>query len=764
MPSFLQSHDRLARTIAVVYFLSGAASLIVQVAWQRVLTLHLGVGAVSTTIVVSLFMAGLGAGALMGGQLARRTARPLLVFVGIELALAAASAGSVTLLRWFTPSLSAWVAVGLGLWVPTLLMGMTLPLLTSVLAQRSGAFLRSVSRLYFMNTLGAACGALAAAYVLVSWVGLDGCLYVAGGIGVLLAALVVAAAWGTPVLRVKEPHDQDQLSDADVNEAEQEADPPWPVALIRALVFVTGFLAIGYEIIWYRVIGVLVKDSPYAFATVLAVYLASLATGGRLVERYLARRPATSRRDLYLLLQGSIGAAVLLTIGGFYLLAPHAPLNTLVRLSFSADLHPSTSWFMNPIGDFGFADSFPLHALASLFVLTDVLVWPVLLMALPTILTGASLPLAAALAYRQRGDEGPAVGTTFFFGVTGNAFGGLITGLVLLPAIGTERSLLTFVCVGLAFGLGVRQTGRHRPSLVTRAILVAGFVAISIAMWPRPGQLYSAMHVAPFEPHTQAFEEGRDAVVLTYADANRLRNIVNGQGHGYRPGPFFFAEAIEAVCSVPSPKQVLVIGLGAGSITEAALLDEGVEKVTVVELSESVVTNLRKFPALEPVLTDPRVRIVIGDGRRFLQQSHDEFDLILADPLRTTTAYSNNVHSRQFFALAQSRLAPGGVLMVGGIDDGLTVPATLLAEFEHVRSFPGFCLASAGPITRETRRCVAMAARLPLEVTASVREFTSEYDEDAELRATVHGLAVNDDWRPVSEYYWGAPRANRERR
>jgi spermidine synthase len=747
---------RLARLIAAAFFLSGLASLIEQVAWQRVLTLHVGVGAISTAIVVSLFMAGLGTGSLIGGYLAGRVQRLLRLFVWIELALAVAGAGSVPLLRSFTPGIAGWTAVGLGLWVPTLLMGMTLPLLTTVLAQRSGAFMRSVSRLYFMNTLGAASGALWAGYVLVSLVGLDGCIYVAAGIDAVLAAAVFAGTRGAEALRDDHPGAEVQRLCNERVLSDNDNERGWPVALVYTLVFVTGFIAIGYEIVWYRIIGVLVKDSPYAFATVLAVYLASLAVGGLLIDRYLSACPSRSRRDLYLLLQFCIGATVLATVAGFYVLAQHSPLQTLTGLSFSADLHPAFSWSARRFGS---------HTLAEVFLALDVFVWPTVFMCLPTLLTGASFPLIASLAYRQPGSEGSAVGTTCFFGVVGNALGGIVTGLVLLPAMGTEQLLLAFGCTGLLFGAGMSHVGAYRPTLVTRVVMVAALVSLSIAVCPRAGQLYAVMHVAPFEPHTRAFEEGRDAVVLTYADKDRLRNFVNGQGHGYRPGPFFLAEAIEALTSVRTPRRVLVIGFGAGSVTEAALLDERVEQVTIVELCESVIVNLRKFPMLlGSVLNDPRVGIVIGDGRRFLKQGAEPFDVILADPLRTTTAYSNNVHSRQFFALAKARLAPGGVLMVGGLDDGLTVPATLLSEFEHVRSFSSFCLASATPLLRDEQRFSRLTARLPIGIALGIEGFTTEYTEDAGLRAAVRGLPVNDDWRPVSEYYLGAPLASGGRR
>jgi hypothetical protein len=253
--------------------------------------------------------------------------------------------------------------------------------------------------------------------------------------------------------------------------------------------------------------------------------------------------------------------------------------------------------------------------------------------------------------------------------------------------------------------------------------------------------------------------------VLTYAKGDQLRNFVNGQGHGYRPGPFFLAEAIEALSSVQSPRRVLVIGFGAGSVTEAALLDDRVEHVTVVELCESVLVNLRKFPSqLGSVINNRRVGIVIADGRRFLQQRLDQFDVILADPLRTTTAYSNNVHSREFFRLARTRLAPGGVLMVGGLDDGLIVPATLLAEFEHVRTFGGFSLASARPLVRDEQRFSQLTAQLPTSIALNIEGFTSDYLEDAALSVAVAGLPVNDDWRPGSEYYLSAPRAATGRR
>jgi hypothetical protein len=263
------------------------------------------------------------------------------------------------------------------------------------------------------------------------------------------------------------------------------------------------------------------------------------------------------------------------------------------------------------------------------------------------------------------------------------------------------------------------------------------------------------MHVPPFTPFRAHVTEGRDAVVVTYEDGERLRNYINGQGHGYRPGAFFMAEALEALSHAPAARDVLVIGFGAGSIAETALLDSRVRRVIVVELCSSVVASLRPLPALAPTFADPRVRVIIDDGRRFLQRSDERFDVILMDPLRTTTAYSNNLHSREFFGLAKRRLAADGVLMVGGLDRSAVIARTLLAEFEFVRAYTNFCLASREPVRRDARSFERGLEHVQPGLQGNIRALVEGGVDGPSLLEATAGWPINEDARPASEYYLG---------
>jgi len=732
---------RLAALLSAVCFCSGFSSLVYQVAWQRLLTIHYGIGAISIALIVSVFMLGLGLGSLIGGRLAERVREPYLLYASIEGALGLSGLLSLPLILWlgrisadYTPAASfAWLFALLV--VSTLPMGTTLPLLTTMYTRGTGDFIRRLSHLYFLNTLGAAAGAIVTGYVLVSLVGLDGCVYVAAGINVVLAAAILQA-------RRMAQHAP----------AAVPLDPPAPEStlslgrLAYVLVFVTGMVAIGYEIVWYRVIGVLVKDSPYAFASVLAVYLLGVAMGSRWVHRFLERRPGAFHTDVFFTLQFLIGVATLATFAGYYYLTRYPPVAALTRLSFAADLHPSLALVTWRQG---------LPGLADLFLLVDVFVWPMAFMFVPTVLMGASFPLISSLALRHRSCEGAAVGTTLGFSVLGNVAGGLITALVLLPAIGTELTVLGFGAIGLLFGMApTTANGSWLPAL-PRRIGVLALVILAVVIFPRRGALYAEMHVPPFTPRSAQFEEGRDAVVMTYEAGDRMRNFINGQGHGYRPGELFLAEAIEALSAAPSPRKVLVVGFGAGSIAEAALGSPEVEQVTIVELCGSVIRNLRKFPGLAATLEDARVRVVIDDGRRLLLRNDERFDLILMDPVRTTTAYANNLHSRQFFALAAARLAEGGVLMVGGIGNGAIVPRTLLAVFAHVRAYPEFSVASQRPLIRNHDRRNRLLAAYPEATRARILELAQDSLEGEALEAATAGAPINEDWRPVTEYYLG---------
>lgn len=282
----MKVNQKLPAILSLVFFLSGFAGLFYQVIWQRLLTLYYGVGTISITLIVSVYMLGLGLGALAGGFLAERVENRIGLYAIIEILIGLFGLTSLALLAFLGRATAgssyiwAFVYMSLFLCLPTLLMGATLPLLIKIFNRLVDDFMFSVSRLYFLNTIGAALGAIFCAYGVVSFLGLDWGVYIAGGMNISLAGVIMYCA------RTHQPNPSPARKTTGVLLASRGLGKS-----VYLLVFITGFLAIGYELVWFRLVGVLVKASPYAFSTVLSVYLAGIALGSYTIQRYCQKHP-----------------------------------------------------------------------------------------------------------------------------------------------------------------------------------------------------------------------------------------------------------------------------------------------------------------------------------------------------------------------------------------------------------------------------------------------------------------------------------------
>ncbi|HZW32145.1 MAG TPA: hypothetical protein VFF52_15645 [Isosphaeraceae bacterium] len=738
------------RTLLVfVFFLSGMDSLIYQVAWQRLLTVYYGVGPISTALIVTIFMLGLGVGALCGGALAERVRARIRVYMAIELMLGFFGWFSLPYLEFLGGSTAGssyqatavWMA--LFLIIPTLLMGMTLPLIVKIFSGRFEDFLGTVAFLYFINTLGAAVGALVASYGIISFLGLDRCIYIAAAINLFLASLIAWAGRGAA-----------GESAAPSSLAAPDAGASAPVGPVHGLgrtawlvVLITGFLAIGYEIVWFRVMEVLVKASPYAFSTVLAVYLCAIALGSFAMHRALPRSHVEDQRSVFFLLQFLTGCLVALSFVGYYVLTVHTRFGALTRASFWRSLHPS---FELP----------SLEHPSLVFSSVDILIWPLFFVFVPALLIGASFPLISSLARSKADQEGRTVGTVYFFNTLGNALGGLATGFILLPVLKTERTILVFLSVNLLMGLFVTTVAGRRLPIAARSVVVLGLLGLAVAIFPRPGQLYAAMH-SPVGHHERTFqEEGIEGIVYTTQDGEHIGNYINGLVHGGRPNPGFYAEAVEALSCTQETRNILIIGFGTGSFVEVMEQQPEVRKITLVELNDTLMRNLRRIPLFHNMLSDPRLDLIIDDGRRYLLRTDEKFDLVLIDPLWSTTAYSNNLYSREFFTLVRQHLKPEGVFLVW-TDEMRVLPKTVGSAFPHLRfySWPprfGFTIVSTAPLKRDEGRWSRVLATFPPEMQPRIRREAITYlGDSAYVESISRGLPINEDRRPVCEYYLG---------
>ena len=732
--------------LAIIFFFSGVSSLIYQVSWQRMLTVYYGSGMVSVALIVSIYMFGLGVGALLGGYFAEKIKDRVKLYCLVELGIGFIGVLSLPVLQFLgqhTAGSPYWIAgcyQFLFLSLPTILMGMTLPLLTKIFNRLLANFSKTVSVLYFVNTLGAAFGAILGSYVLISFGGLDNAIEVAVGINLTLALLII-------LRRQMVGHSEEVL---------QKFLAPDPDSGKKAkgqfywFVFIAGFLAIGYEIVWFRVITVLVKPSAYTFSSILAVYLIGIALGSFLMGRLLDKFPLIEKRNLFLSLQVMIAVCVAGLLLAYYYLTLNTSFLFLTKLSFSIPVHPppeifSHSWQINTLK----------RLLVFIYWAGDIFFWSTFFMLMPTILMGASFPLICALALEKDDQEASTIGRTYFLNILGNVLGSLGTGFFLLPVLGTERTFILFILMGGLFSLGLKTL-----NLFKRIGII--FAIILLLIWfPKKGQLYALMHTPPGTDYQAYFEEGLEGVVMTYQSDTSVVNYINGHSHGGRPGYTFYTQVIEVASVAAAAKNILVIGYGTGSITEAALKIPGVDKVTVIEINETLMRNLQKIPLFQDLLSTPRLDMVFDDGRRFLMRSNKKFDLIFMSPLRTTTAYANNLYSRQFFQLAAKHLTPQGIL-VAWTDEYEVMPQTLASVFADIHLYlfkpEGFIFASATPIGYQSHnwsniilnRFSAYDHKMILVTKSKLRRL-----KGPRLLNYLKDFPINQDWRPVSEYYIG---------
>jgi spermidine synthase len=643
------------------FFASGAAALVYQVAWQRILALQSGVGIYSIAMIVASFMAGLGAGSHLGGVLSARLSprRSLRLFAGLELGIALFGALSCWLYYDFLYVRHAalygvpWRAAllhFLGLLAPTLLMGMSLPFLVRAFVSKAEGAGRTIGFLYGINVLGASAGAFLTPWVLMRHLGVRGAVLaaVAGNLAAAVLTLLLDRAGRTPT-EAAEP--EARAEPAPVLAADHEAAGSRPLSLWLGLYALSGFCALSLEILWFRLMDVAVKSTAFTFGTVLAIYLVgsglgSLA-GSRLVER--VRRPLR----LFLLCQ-----CVLLAYSAIGLWA-------IAALPADAPLY---GWFFRywagQLGDGALGASAETGTLLRLYVL-----FPIALYGPPTLLMGLSFPILQRAVHDDPATSGRKVGLLQAANIAGCTAGSLLVGLWLLTSVGTTGTLRLLLGCGLVFAaVGVACYGRR--SVFTAWAALLGVLA---AFVPGQDRLWLRLH-GRTDGESAFVEEDATAVIGMVGDnLNRWGVWVNGKTDSLLPwgGIHTFLGAVPVLVH-PEPRDVAIIGLGSGDTAWAAGCRPETSRVRVFEIcapQHRLLARLSEragFPKLIAFLADRRYEHLVEDGRNSLELESRLYDVIELDALRPRSAYAGNLYSDEFFRLCARRLKPGGVMCSWG--------------------------------------------------------------------------------------------------
>jgi len=696
--------------LLALFFSSGFVALLYQVIWQRLLGLIAGLDLTAVTLIVAVYMLGMGIGSAAGGMLADRLGRRslLAVFAGAELAVALCALGSKTLYRDLFYERAASLgglpfalatAAASTLLVPTFFMGLTLPVLSKAVTPSLEGAAHKIAGLYGWNTMGAAVGAWLGSSVIVRSFGYERSLWFGAVVnaGCALGALLLVRLADRP--RAAPVGAESPRSPA----AAAHAAWSWRTWLV--VYFLSGFLALGLEMVWFRVLGVLLKSTAYTFPLLLSIYLLGVG-GGSLVGRWIAPRVRQPLR-WFLLAQAGItlyaSASVAVLV---WALSTQRRLESLRRYLASYD----------PI-DFAF-DFFALSPgqLAFYLVLPAFLILP------PTLLMGLSFPLLQRGAHSDLDSLGRRVGALQTANILGSTVGVVVVGLVLLDWLGTAGTLWSLTVGSLVFLLLASRT-MARPVIAASAAVVVS----AGALWavPSSSALWSRFHGA--EPSRMLYaEDGSGLSVLTSSEPSFRRRTdvyVNGLGQSWVPfsGVHSYLGLVPALLH-PAPRTIAIIGLGSGDTVYSAAGRPETVRVDCIEIIGGQLETLRAlyartgYPGLGGLLEDPRLRFTVGDGRRFVMQSRDRFDIIEADALRPASAYSGTLYSREYFELVRTRLAPGGL----GVTWAPTprVHETFASVFPYVASVEPMLIGSNDPIVFD-----AAAVRARAQVPSTVAHY-----------------------------------------
>jgi spermidine synthase len=675
------------RILQICLFLSGASSLVLEVAWSRALSLSLGNSHQAVATVVASMMAGLCLGSLMAARLLprlRRLPRAYgLVEIGIGLYAALtplafkAIPGILAPLYSLPPSIFAtarFLLVFLLLLPAAGGMGATLPIVTAALSARrrgtaeAGGVVASPDsgtlggRLYGLNTLGAFLGTLLGGFAFLPHLGLLKSTLLAAatsaGIGLLVVSrlgrivrgLRDAPPPGGPVTQRVDDGD----SAAGESRATGEPDA-MSARWILVLYALSGSLAMVYEVTWTRALAPVVGTSVYSFTLILAAILAGIGLGSLLISTRRAQAVDPGRG--FVAAQIALALAAFASVWGlkyFTLIFIHVAARTATR-----------TWAL-------FLGEFAMLA-AIVF--------------LPGMILGALFPFAARLAGRAGAEAGADVGRAYAWNTAGSIVGSLAAGFVLVETLGSENTLVlactATACLAL-LALTLASGRRFRLGAGAAATVAAFAFPFFSARWDPAMMAGGITHVLrqvrsfpdvipasqipgkilPLWDRVVFQREGKSATVTVVRNGPETVLLVDGKVDAGTNAddmvtqvmlgqlPFLFARQSTDVC---------VIGYGSG-VTSHAVLTHPVTRLDTIEIERQVIEASRFFSSVNgDPLADPRNHLILEDARTALMYRPQAYDIIISEPSNPWIAGVNNLFTREFYRLARRRLRPGGI-------------------------------------------------------------------------------------------------------
>jgi spermidine synthase len=641
--------------LAILFFCSGMPALIYQIVWQRALFAIYGANSQSVAAVVSAFMLGLGLGSLAGGWLsARFPKRAIMLFSAAELGTALYGVCSLHIFRWASShtagvNLPATVVLSFALLIiPTVLMGATLPLLVEHFVRFSGRVGYSVATLYFVNTFGSAVACYICATFLLRDLGQSG--------SVLIAACVNTAIGACALLFGRSSASQ-QSSASAIPSKTVDSKRSFSLAMAMLIAAVCGFVALGFEIIWFRVLALASSDRAQIFALLLSTYLAGIAAGA-----YIAGKSTEQKSPKYI--NAAIGT-MMIAAGGISVYLP--PLVALLKW-----------WGM------------PFLLSAFVFFLTAALL-------------GSVLPMVCQLSVSAGVQSGRQVSLVYVSNIAGSALGSLLIGFVLMQYFGLRQVSLLLAALVVASGCLVLFFDHRKlvvPS-VSQLTVVAGALIALFTASGRYSNIFERLtgYAAANVPFAHVVENRNSVIAVTQEGAVLGGGVYDGV---FNVDPLQDVNLIVRAFALssfhPAPKHMLMIGLSSGSWGQVLVSHPQVESLDIVEINPGYLQLISQYPSVQSLVNNPKAHIYIDDGRRWLL-SHPSarYDAIVTNTSFYWRDHISALLSTDFLSIAREHLNPGGVYYYNttGSDD---VVATGLKVFHYGLRVHNFLALSDSPL------------------------------------------------------------------
>jgi len=652
------SFDAVSRRFLPVLLLlfvgSGCSALIYEIVWFQILQLVIGSSSVSLGVLLGTFMGGMCLGSFGFARLVSIRRHPLAVYAVLELAIGAVGLALLFLLplageaylafaRGGVPAV-AWRAMvcAVALLPPTVLMGATLP----AIARWMEATPKGVSWLGFFygaNIAGAVFGCLLAGFYLLRVHDVAVATWVAVTINLAVAAIGLGLAAIAPY--------QPQVPQAQSGEASVPG-ANWPVYVAIGL---SGMAALGAEVVWTRLLSLMLGATVYTFSIILAVFLTGLGIGSS-VGSMLARGPLCPRWALGLC-QLLLTAAVAWAASLLCLSLPYWPIDVSLAAS---------PWTM-----------FQLDLMRCLWAMLPA-----------ACLWGASFPLALAAAASRGQDPGRLVGGIYAANTVGAIAGALVFSMLMIPAFGTQiaqRSLMGLSVTAALLMLTPRIMRLRRTSSaadstgptggLVGSLGLLGLVGMAVALIatvpkPPPGLIAYGRYLPtyPDMPEFLHVGEGMNASIAVSELSTGVRSFhVSGKVvASSEPQDMRLQRLLGHLPALihPRPESVLVVGCGAAVTAGCFVLHPDVQRIVICEIEPSIPAAAGRYfgPENHHVIADSRVELVYDDARHYIATTGEQFDIITSDPIHPWVKGAASLYSKEYFERCKRHLKPGGIV------------------------------------------------------------------------------------------------------